>query len=92
MVQFVEVCAMRKGIFLHVTSTDRQRLEAIVRDPKSAQKHVWRAWVVLLTANGHGTAAIMAETGAFEALSPANKKSPRRYSMARWSPPMARNR
>ena len=90
--EFVGVCAMRKGIFIHVTSADRQRLEAIVRDPKSAQKHVWRAWVVLLTANGHGTAAIMAETGAFEALSPANKKSPRRYSMARWSPPMARNR
>jgi len=64
---------MRKGIFIHVTSTDCQRLEAIVRDPKSAQKHVWRAWVVLLTANGHGTAAIMAETGAFEALSPAKK-------------------
>ena len=63
MVQFVEVCAMRKGIFIHVTSTDRQRLEAIVRDPKSAQKQVWRAWVVLLMANGHGTAAIMAETG-----------------------------
>ena len=63
MVQFVKVCAMRKGIFIHVTSTDRQRLEAIVRDPKSAQKHVWRAWVVLLTANGRGTAAIMAETG-----------------------------
>jgi len=63
MVQFVEVCAMRKGILIHVTSTDRQRLEAIVRDPKSAQKHVWRAWVFLLTANGHGTAAIMAETG-----------------------------
>ena len=54
---------MRDGIFIHVTSTDRQRLEAIVRDPKSAQKHVWRAWVVLLMANGHSTAAIMAETG-----------------------------
>ena len=54
---------MREGIFIYVTSTDRQRLEAIVRDPKSAQKHVWRAWVFLLTANGHGTAAIMAETG-----------------------------
>ena len=27
----------------------------------------------LLTANGHGTAAIMAETGAFEAFSPATK-------------------
>ena len=61
--QFLRVCGMRKGIFIHVTSADRQRLEAIVRDPKPAQKHVWRAWVVLLTANGHGTAAIMAETG-----------------------------
>jgi transposase len=54
---------MRSGISIHVAASDRQCLEAIVRDPKSAQKHVWRAWIILLTANGHGTAAIMAETG-----------------------------
>ena len=44
MVQFVRVYVMRKGIFIHVASTDRQRLEAIVRDPNSAQKDVWQAW------------------------------------------------
>ena len=34
---------MRTGIHFTVTSGDRQRLQAIVADPKSSQKHVWRA-------------------------------------------------
>jgi transposase len=36
---------------------------AIVADPKSPQKHVWRARIVLLSGDGLGTSAIMAETG-----------------------------
>ena len=54
---------MRRGVFFHVAGPDRQRLEAIVRDPKTAQKHVWRARIVLMTLDGHGTGAIMAATG-----------------------------
>jgi len=54
---------MRSGISITVSSADRQRLEAIVSDPKSAQKHVWRAKIVLLTDEGLGTSAIMAGSG-----------------------------
>src|SRR5919106_727312 len=34
---------MRKGIEIDVTAADRARLEAIVADRNSPQKHVWRA-------------------------------------------------
>ena len=54
---------MRKGVSFEVSSTDRQRLEAIVADPNSRQKHVWRAHIILLSDDGLGTMAIMAETG-----------------------------
>ncbi len=54
---------MRTGISITVSPSDRQRLEAIIRDRTAAQKHVWRARVVLLTAEGLGTNAIMRETG-----------------------------
>ncbi len=40
-----------------------QRLQAIVADPKSPQKHVWRARIALLSGEGLGTSAIMAPTG-----------------------------
>ena len=54
---------MRRGVFLTLQSRDRRRLEAIVRDPRSAQKHMWRARIVLLSAAGMGTQAIMSASG-----------------------------
>jgi transposase len=54
---------MRKGISLTVTPGDRGRLEAIVRDRNSPQKHVWRARIVVLTADGEGTNAITRAIG-----------------------------
>jgi transposase len=54
---------MRTGITIAVGATDRQRLAAIVADRNSPQKYVWRAQVVLLTADGFGTAEIMRRTG-----------------------------
>ena len=54
---------MRTGIDFTVSDGDRQRLEAIVADRNSSQKHVWRARIVLLSADGRGTNAIMAATG-----------------------------
>jgi len=54
---------MRNGISFSVTATERQRLQGIVADPQSPQKHVWRARIVLLSDQGLGTAAIMRETG-----------------------------
>jgi hypothetical protein len=56
---------MRTGISFSVSSDDRLRLEAIVVGRTTPQKHVWRARIVLLSADGLGTNAIMA---AFQAL------------------------
>src|SRR5437868_14524517 len=59
----MRVWGMRKGIVVNVTAGDRKRLAAIVANRNSPQKHVWRARIVLLTADGHGTAAIMRQAG-----------------------------
>ena len=54
---------MRTGIKVAVSAKDRRQLDAIVADRNSPQKHVWRAQIVLLTADGCGTAEIMRHTG-----------------------------
>src|SRR3546814_8461288 len=54
---------MRTGIEIEVTAPDTKRLEAIVAARGSPQKHVWRARIILLTARGLGTQAIMMATG-----------------------------
>ena len=54
---------MRTGITVHLNPTDRKRLQVIVDDRNSPQKHVWRARIVLATADGLGTAAIMRTAG-----------------------------
>ncbi|MCU0694436.1 MAG: IS630 family transposase, partial [Polyangiaceae bacterium] len=50
---------MRPGVSIKVADADRERLQAIVGNRNSPQKHVWRARIVLLTAAGLGTHAIM---------------------------------
>ena len=59
----VRVCGMRPGISISVTPADLDRLRALVKDRNAPQKHVWRAQIVLLSAEGAGTNAIMRETG-----------------------------
>ena len=54
---------MREGITVDVSAADRARLEAVVVDRNSPQKHVWRARIILATAEGLGTVAIMRRTG-----------------------------
>jgi transposase len=54
---------MRKGITVKVLAVDRARLEAVVADRNSPQKHVWRAKIILATAEGLGTNAIMRRAG-----------------------------
>ena len=54
---------MRTGIVVEVSAADRTRLEAVAADRNSPQKHVWRARIVLLTADGCGTTEIMRRTG-----------------------------
>ena len=54
---------MRTGVTLSVSSADLDRLRFLVNDRNAAQKHVWRARIVLLSAEGLGTNAIMSQTG-----------------------------
>ena len=54
---------MRSGISISVAAEDRVRLAAITADRNAPQKHVWRASIVLLTADGFGTTEIVRRTG-----------------------------
>ncbi|AWI61868.1 transposase [Sinorhizobium fredii] len=54
---------MRTGIAFTVSPTDRQRLRALISDRNAPQKHVWRAEIILLSADGVGTVEIMRQTG-----------------------------
>ena len=54
---------MRAEIVVNVTRADLLRLEAIVADRSAPQKYVWRAKVILATADGCGTAEIMRRSG-----------------------------
>jgi transposase len=54
---------MRTGISFTLGQSDRHRLDAIIADRNAPQKHVWRARIVLLSADGVGTNTIMAATG-----------------------------
>ena len=54
---------MRKHVVVDASAADRARLEAVVANRNSPQKHVWRATIILLTADGLGTVEIMRRTG-----------------------------
>jgi transposase len=59
----MRIRGMRTGISVHATASDRERLRAVIGARNSPQKHVWRARIVLLTADGHGTSEIMRQAG-----------------------------
>jgi transposase len=62
--QISQGAAMRRDdICIYVSPANRARLEAIIADRNSKAKAVWRAQIVLATADGHGTNAIMRLTG-----------------------------
>jgi hypothetical protein len=58
---------MRKGIEFEVADADRARLAAIVVDRNRRQKHLERARIVLLSADGVGTLSIMRQVGCAKA-------------------------
>lgn len=53
---------MRTGISIELSRSDRNRLGILTRNRNAPQKHVWRASIVLLSADGIGTAEIMRQT------------------------------
>ncbi len=50
---------MRTGVNVNLSPTDRKRLQAVVDNRNSSQKHVWRARIVIASSDGMGTAGIM---------------------------------
>ena len=54
---------MRTGIAISLSSSHHSRRTEIAADRNSPQKHVWRAQIVLLSAQGVGTNEIMRATG-----------------------------
>src|ERR1700731_4961784 len=59
----MRVWRMRTGICITLKPGDRRRLAALARDRNAAHKHVWRAEIVVLSADGIGTHEIMRRTG-----------------------------
>ncbi len=54
---------MKTDICIWVSPGDRSRLERLVSDRNTPQKHVWRARIVLLSGDRLGTMAIMGRVG-----------------------------
>ena len=54
---------MRENTTVNLSAADRERLLALVADRNTPSKVVWRAKIILATADGLGTMAIMRETG-----------------------------
>jgi transposase len=54
---------MRGNVEVRLGPGDRERLEAVLADRNSPQKHVWRARIILATAEGCGTTEIMRRAG-----------------------------
>ncbi len=59
----MRVWRMRTGISITVKPSERKKLRAILQNRNAPQKHAWRAEIVVLTAEGLGTNAIMRRTG-----------------------------
>ena len=59
----MRVWGMHERAQIKLNADDRAALAAVVANRNSPQKYVWRAKIVLLTADGHGTAEIMRQTG-----------------------------
>src|ERR1700716_326362 len=59
----MQVWRMRTGISITLKPADRRRLKVLTRNRNAPHKHVWRAEIVLLSADGVGTNEIMRRTG-----------------------------
>jgi len=61
--QISHIAPMRNDICIYLSPEDRARLERLAADRNTPRKVVWRAGIVLATAEGLGTNAIMRHTG-----------------------------
>jgi transposase len=61
--QISQHAGMRNDVSIYVSASDRAHLEGLMADRNTSRKVVWRAGIVLATADGLGTMAIMRRTG-----------------------------
>src|SRR5258705_2671389 len=61
--QISQCAGMRENISFEVSAADCDRLRRLVADRNTPAKVVWRAKIILATAAGLGTMAIMRATG-----------------------------
>jgi transposase len=61
--QIGHAAGMRNDVSIYLSSSDRADLEQLIVDRNTPRKVVWRAGIVLATAEGLGTMAIMRRTG-----------------------------
>ena len=54
---------MGKKVRIQLAPADRDRLEALIANGNTPQKHVRRGWIVLLAGNGIGTDEIQRRLG-----------------------------
>ena len=73
---------MRAGIIVNVTPEDRRRLEAVLLDRSAPQKHVWRANIILATADGCGTGEVSLSETSYEWPGRSNRVSHRKPNPA----------
>ncbi|XSC42544.1 hypothetical protein ACF1BQ_029760 [Bradyrhizobium sp. RDT10] len=59
----VRVWGMHERANIQLSRVDRSKLEAVAANGDSPQKHVWRATIVLVMADGRGTAEITQAQG-----------------------------
>jgi hypothetical protein len=58
----MRICGMHTYIYFFVSPSDRRHLAALSRDRNTAEKHIWRAEIVMLSGKGIGTMEIMRRT------------------------------
>jgi len=62
--RIIQSAVMRRNdICLYLSPTDRAKLDALIADRNAPAKVVWRASIIIATADGHGTNEIMRRSG-----------------------------
>ena len=93
---------MRTGISITVMASDCKRLQALVKNRNAAQKHAWRAEIVLPSADGaprprsgasrrtSGDQASASSPSALSTERPAHFLKPKKRGPDQWAPVISR--
>ncbi len=79
---------------IRLSGEDRKRLDGVIGNPRSLQKHVWRARIIVEPGSGCGPALTMRRTGMSTGRSGADGTAtlPRAQAGSSMTPPVHRGR